>query len=176
MTVVKHEVRVYPELLAFLEDRGIPHEVLDGAVVVNPPTTFFHEDIGQAISAQLWHAAPPELAVLGETFGFWYDPPSYVMPDITVARRADCVREGTYVAPVLVVELMSPSTSRRDLLGKKSIYAEAGVPQYWVVDPDEPRLTVLTLTDGAYVETATIAGREELRVTEPYEVTICLQR
>ncbi len=56
------------------------------------------------------------------------------------------------------------------------MYAEAGVPQYWILDPDEPRLTVLTLTDGAYVETATIAGREELRVTEPYEVTIRLQR
>ncbi len=101
MTAVEHEVRVYPELLAFLAEHGIPHEVLDGAVVVNPPTTFFHEDVGGSVFAQLWNAAPPELAVLGETFGFWCDPPSYVMPDVAVARRADCVREGTYVAPLL---------------------------------------------------------------------------
>ena len=176
MTATTSEVRVFPELMAFLEEHGIPHEVLDGAVVVNPPTTFFHEDIGAELMARLRVAAPPELAVLGETFGFWYDPPSYVMADVTVARRADCVREGTYIAPLLVVELLSPSTSRRDLLGKKSLYAEAGVPQYWIVDPDEPALSVLTLVDGSYVETARIRGREALTITEPFPVTIRLKR
>ncbi len=176
MTATRDEARVCPALLAFLDEHGIRHEVLDGAVVVNPPTTFFHEDIAMAIQAQLWAAAPAELAVLGETFGFFYDPPSYVMADITVARRADCVREGTYVAPLLVVELLSPSTSRRDLLGKKSLYAEAGVPQYWIADPDEPALSVLSLTDGAYVETARIRGREELTITEPFPATVRLQR
>lgn len=176
MTAVEHELRLHPALLAFLEEHDIKHEVLDGSLVVNPPPAFVHEDKTAAVMAQLWNAAPAELAVLGSNFGYFYDPPSWVCPDITVARRADCVREGTYVPPLVVVEALSPSNSRRDLLGKRTLYAEAGVLQYWIIDPDEPRLTVLTLTEGTYVETATVAGREELHVTEPYEVTIRLQR
>ncbi len=167
MTAVDHELRLHRGLLAFLEEHDIKHEVLDGSLVVNPPPTFFHEDCVAEVLALLRTAAPAELAVLGSNFGFFYDPPSWVCPDITVARRADCVREGTYVPPLVVVEALSPSISRRDLLGKKLLYTEAGVSQYWIIDPDEPRLTVLTLTDGAYVETATIAGTEELTITEP---------
>lgn len=52
---------------------------------------------------------------------------------------------------------------------------EAGVPQYWIVDPDASLLTVLTLVDSAYVETARIRGREELLITEPFPAAIRLQ-
>ena len=175
MTAVDHEVRLHPALLAFLEEHDIKHEILDGSLVVNPPPTFFHEDCGAEVLARLRLAAPAELAVLGSNFGFFYTPGSWVCPDITVARRADCVREGTHVAPLLVVEVRSPSTARRDVMGRKTLYAEAGVPHYWLLDPDEPSLSVLTLTDGMFVETARITGSEELHGTEPYEVTIRLQ-
>ncbi len=176
MTAVEHEARLHPALLAFLEEHAIRHEVLGGLLIVHPLATFAEADLAVTVLAQLRLASPPELAVLGSNFGYFYDPPSWVCPDITVARRADCVREGTYAPPLIVVEALSPSNGRRDLLGKRTLYAAAGVPQYWIIDPDEPRLTVLTLTDGTYVQTATVAGREELYVTEPYEVTIRLQR
>jgi len=176
MTATISDLGIQPELLAFLDEQGIYYEVLDGAVVVEPAMTFPHEDLAATVLAQLWTAAPPELAVLGGHAKFFYDPPSYVMPDVSVVRRANCIHQGTEVAPLLVVELLSPSTSRRDLLGKKDLYAEAGVPQYWIADPDEPALTVLTLVDGSYVETARIRGREELAITEPFPATIRLQR
>lgn len=54
----------------------------------------------------------------------------------------DCTERGTIVAPLLVVEVLSRSTRRRDLTQKWSICAEAGVPSYWLVDPGEPSLTV----------------------------------
>ncbi len=176
MTAIIDDLQVQPELLAFLDEQGIYYEVLDGTVVVKAPVTFPHEDLAAATIAQLWTAAPPELAVLGGHFKYFYDAPSFVMPDVSVVRRADCVHQGTEIAPLLVVELLSPSTSRRDLLGKKSLYAEAGVPQYWIADPDEPALSVLTLVDGEYVETARIRGREELTITEPFPATVRLQR
>jgi Uma2 family endonuclease len=176
VTAVGHELRILPELLEFLDSRGIRYEVLDGCVVVTPPATFGHEDVAGAVFAQLWAAAPAELAVLGSSFGFWYDEPSYVMPDITVARRADCDPDGTRVAPLLVVEVLSSSTRRRDLLGKKSLYAEAGVPSYWIVEPEEPSLTVLTLRDGDYIETAQVRGSEELAVADPFPCTLRLRK
>lgn len=177
MTATPHEVGLDADLVAFLDEREIRYEVLDGCVVVTPPATFDHERLDVAIAAQLWNAAPEGIAVLGSNYGYYYDDdPSFVMPDITVARDVDCEQRGTTVAPLLVVEVLSRSTRRRDVTGKWSIYAEAGVPSYWLVDPVEPSLTVLTLTDGVYVETARVAGSEPLTVDVPFEVTVRLQR
>ena len=176
MTATRHEASVHPALLAFLDEHDMHYELLDGCVVVTPPPGFRHEDVVSAVNAQLWNAAPPEMAVLASSFGYYYDDPSYVMPDITVARRADCEERGTTVAPLLVVEVLSPSTRRRDLLVKRSIYAEAGVPSYWVVDPHEPALTVLSLHGGDYVETAVVRGDEPLTVEVPFPVTLRLRR
>lgn len=176
MTATPHEMQLFPELLAFLDENGLRYEVLDGCVVVTPPATFDHERLDIAIAAQLWNAAPEGVEVLGSNFGYYYDDLSFVMADITVARTADCEERGTTVAPLLVVEVLSRSTRRRDVTGKWSIYAEAGVPSYWLVDPVEPSLTVLTLTDGLYVETARVAGSEPLNVTAPFEVTVLLRR
>jgi len=176
MTVTTHDLRVHPDLLAFLDEREIRYELIDGCVVVSPPAGFPHEDLQVAIAAQLWHAAPKELAVVGSNLGFWYADPSFVLPDVVVARRADAEERGVFVAPLLVVEVLSPSTRRRDLLVKRSIYAEAGVPSYWLVDPVEPALTVLSLRDGEYLQTARTAGAQELPVDEPFPVTIRLSR
>lgn len=178
MTAAPHDTpaTAHRGLLAYLEEQDIPYEVLDGCVVVNPPPSFRHEDVAAEVLARLRVAAPDDLAVLGANFGFWYDDPYYVMPDITVARRSDCEDRGTFVAPLLVVEVLSPTTRRRDLLGKWNVYAEAGVPSYWLVDPVEPSLTVLALRDGVYVESGRISRSEELVVAEPFPVTVRLQR
>ena len=176
MTATPHELGLHAELLAFLDEREIRYEVLDGCVLVTPPAGFRHEDVLGEVFARLRVAAPSDVAVLGSNFAFYYDDPSFVLPDITVARRADCEERGTTVAPLLVVEVLSRSTRRRDVAGKWSIYAEAGVPSYWLVDPVEPSLTVLTLTDGVYVETARVAGNEPLVVDAPFPVTVQLRR
>lgn len=176
MTATPHELGLDADLLAFLDEREIRYEVLDGCVVVTPPTTFDHEHVEAAVLSQLWNAAPEGIAVLGSNYGFYYDAPSFIMADITIAREADCEQRGTTVAPLLVVEVLSRSTRRRDVTGKWSIYAEAGVPSYWLVDPVEPSLTVLTLRDGLYIETARVTGSEPLTVEQPFPVTVRLQR
>ena len=55
-------------------------------------------------------------------------------------------------APDLVVEILSPSTRTLDLTRKAQLYAEAGVPEYWVADPDEPSLRIYALRDRRYEE------------------------
>lgn len=90
-------------------------------------------------------------AVLKPGLGEVYDAPLDVklredtvyQPDLLVVLRehADRLRE-THVegAPDLVVEVLSPSTAHLDLLEKRYDYAEAGVQEYWVVDPDTRRV------------------------------------
>lgn len=54
----------------------------------------------------------------------------------------------------LVAEIVSPDRPERDLVDKRADYAEAGIPEYWIVDPRHDTVTVLTLAAGAYVEHA----------------------
>ena len=46
--------------------------------------------------------------------------------------------------PSLVIEVVSPSTNTRDRVVKRDIYARHGVPEFWVVDPDARKVTVLS--------------------------------
>lgn len=52
----------------------------------------------------------------------------------------------------LVVEVVSPDDPRRDLVTKRQEYAEASIPEYWIVDPEAQHITVLQLEGEAYVE------------------------
>ncbi|MDR1626766.1 MAG: Uma2 family endonuclease, partial [Spirochaetia bacterium] len=51
----------------------------------------------------------------------------------------------------LVVEILSPSTLKMDLLYKLNKYLEAGVGEYWIIDPEEKTVSVNVLKDGRYV-------------------------
>ena len=56
-------------------------------------------------------------------------------------------------APDLVVEILSPSTAARDRTLKRSLYARHGVREFWLVDPEEGTITVMSLGEGGF-ETA----------------------
>ena len=51
-------------------------------------------------------------------------------------------QNGVYGAPDLVAEVLSPSTMKRDKGDKKTAYEQAGVREYWIVDPIKQRVTV----------------------------------
>ena len=50
------------------------------------------------------------------------------------------------------MEVVSPDNPDRDLIDKREDYAEAGIPEYWIVNPIAGTLTVLVLSDGEYRE------------------------
>lgn len=52
--------------------------------------------------------------------------------------------------PLLVVEVVSPSTASDDYRAKRSEYAVLDIPEYWIIDPIKGRVTVCTLVEGAY--------------------------
>lgn len=58
-------------------------------------------------------------------------------------------------SPAMVVEVVSPGkiNEDRDYRYKRSEYAARGIPEYWIVDADKARITLLTLVDGLYEET-----------------------
>lgn len=76
-----------------------------------------------------------------------------VQPDLCIVCDVSKLEErGCTGAPDLIVEILSPSTSKKDLRDKFSLYEEAGVKEYWVVYPEEETLEVFRLNkDNSYV-------------------------
>ena len=75
-------------------------------------------------------------------------------PDLLVLRDADDPRNQNayWLGADLVIEIVSPDNPRRDLHTKRGDYAEAGIPEYWIVNPLDDTITVLTLSGDAYAE------------------------
>lgn len=95
-----------------------------------------------------------------------------MQPDVVVGRRANFTERDLQNAPLLAVEVLSPSTRRFDLMLKFSRLEAAGCPAYWVIDPDTPELIAWELRDGAYAQVAKVAGDGVARLTAPFEVSV----
>jgi Uma2 family endonuclease len=85
-----------------------------------------------------------------------------VMPDVQFYRRGNVQARDQDLGlvrghPDLVVEVVSPSSRRYDRVTKLHWYAQLGVPEYWLVDPEARTLEQLVLHDGAYVIAASLA-------------------
>ena len=104
-----------------------------------------------------------------------------VQPDIVVVCDPSKLDErGCIGAPDLVVEILSPSTSHKDLVDKKSVYEEAGIQEYWIVHPNDQTLIIYSLnaageyvpgflfTKGQTVKSHVLAGFE-LNLDEVFE-------
>lgn len=81
-------------------------------------------------------------------------PGKYREPDILFLTNARSQRSTDNFAQGadLVIEVVSPDDPRRDLEIKRREYAQAGIPEYWIVDPATTRITVLTLEGGSVNE------------------------
>lgn len=164
--------------LEHLPDDGHRYELIDGVLVVSPSPVWAHQAAQAAIHRLLHAACPPHLRVVGAPFDWRESRSTLLIPDVLVTRF-DALREvegGQYLLepPLLAVEVLSPSTRRFDRLTKLSVYEDAGVASYWLIDPDpdQPGLTVLEHSDGRYVETAKVTGAESWTAIRPFPVEI----
>lgn len=79
------------------------------------------------------------------------DVDTLVEPDISVVCDPDKLDKiGCKGAPDLVIEILSPSTTRHDRFTKFNLYQRAGVREYWIVDPSSKSVQVFVLEDGRY--------------------------
>lgn len=71
------------------------------------------------------------------------DDKTILEPDVVVVCNRDIIiRRCIYGAPDLVIEVLSPSTRRKDMIIKLNKYLNAGVREYWIIDPDKESVTV----------------------------------
>ena len=135
-------------------DDGYRHEIIDGDHYMNPAPVPYHQALSRHIQFQLYSAI--ELTGLGQVIDAPIDVQfsnhDVVQPDLIVVLSKNNIITTSKVkgVPDLVVEILSPSTSKRDEGLKKQLYEQNGVPEYWVVDPDEKVVRKFILINGVY--------------------------
>jgi Uma2 family endonuclease len=136
-----------------LPDDGYRYELIDGALLVSPPSELPHQYLtGQLVvllSAQLpepYRAAPAP--------GLYFDPRNYRIPDVVVFHRERLA--GGRLGPddvLLAVEVVSPGSVRMDRVAKPAQYAAGGIAHLWRVELTPLELVTHELRDDVYRET-----------------------
>ena len=154
----------------FPEGSTVRYELIDGALLVSAEPSLQHQRVNLALARLLQDAAPADLEVFLPV-DVRLSSVRQIAPDVTVVRRDDATGRRLDGPPLLVVEVQSPSTRAVDLTLKRWVLEEAGVPSYWLVDPDNGVVTVLELRDGVYAE---VARGTSVAVQQPFSLTVSL--
>jgi Uma2 family endonuclease len=139
------------------------YEILDGELTVTPAPSTKHQTASGNLFVLLAHYIKER--DLGKLF---YAPidlilasTSVLQPDllfVTKARERIITEKAIEGAPDLVIEILSPGTSRTDRVTKAQIYARYGVPAYWIVDPEQEVIEIYLLEADGYRLAATLQG------------------
>jgi Uma2 family endonuclease len=143
----RHRRLTYDDFVQFPDD-GLRHEIIDGEHHATPSPNLRHQDlVGRLfLSLGAFLEDRPErgrvfLSPFDVVFSF-YD---VIEPDLVFVapEQLDILTDKNIQgAPALVVEILSPSTRKRDEQLKRRLYERTGVREYWLVNPDRGTVVV----------------------------------
>lgn len=140
----------------WLTDRGNRLiELNDGVLEVLPMPTRRHQAILQWLAFAFFAYIQPRGGVsFFAPLRLLIGPDHFREPDLLLLRDAADPRnqDRYWLGADLVLEVVSADEPARDLITKRREYAEAGIPEYWIVNPLDTTITVLVLRDGQYTE------------------------
>jgi len=160
----------YADYLTWLDD--VRRELIEGFIKLLPAPRLSHARVSANIS---WHLA----TILKEKKGkctVLYAPVdvrfpkngetdnekiyTVVQPDICVVCDQSKLDEyGCLGAPDMIVEILSPSTAKKDMTEKFVLYEESGVKEYWIVHPTEKAVNIFLLLDNGKYDDGRIYER-----------------
>lgn len=156
----------YEDYLNFPDD-GMRYEILDGEIFMTPAPTPKHQYASKRLQRLL------EDYFEGERGGLVFDAPidviladsDVVQPDlVVVGERRQVSSRGIEGAPLVLVEILSPSRPEYDRLTKARRYAARSVPHFWIVDPEARAVECFRLEGSSYRLDAAAEGEALLRV------------
>ncbi len=130
-------------------------ELIDGRIYDMAPPSRTHQRLIMNLSAAIHNhikenngsceVYPAPFAVfLNE------DDKTYVEPDISViCDKSKLTDKGCNGAPDFVIEIVSPASRKMDYSTKNAAYSDAGVREYWIIDPEKERTTVYRYEEDA---------------------------
>ncbi|NJL48814.1 MAG: Uma2 family endonuclease [Leptolyngbyaceae cyanobacterium SM2_5_2] len=167
----------FADYLAYDDGSGTRYELVDGDLVAMGLGTGLHGAIAEFLTEQFklaaqqtsqpWTAKDMRISIRSPRSTRW---DTSRIPDVVVLpiaqweamRAKEAVIELTDPPPLLVVEVVSASTVTNDYRAKHSEYSVLEIPEYWIVDPLEDRVTVGYLQAGRY-DDEVFVGRATIR-------------
>ncbi|MFN5816717.1 MAG: Uma2 family endonuclease [Pseudanabaena sp.] len=155
----------FADYLTYFDGSDTKYELVDGELVAMSLGTGLHgETIDrtcQAINAEINRTAQPWIVRQGQIGvrcprGIGLD--TVRIPDVVVIQQdnwqalqeREAVIDFDLSAPLLVIEVISPPTKNIDYRAKRTEYAARDIPEYWIIDPLESKVSVLINSDGWY--------------------------
>jgi Uma2 family endonuclease len=155
----------YEEWLEMPEVEDGREEVVDGEIIRLPPNKWNHAQTIEELADVLRRQLPKkEVWVVTSNFGLVIrrEPLTSRTPDLAVIRRSTLVEQDGYIhsAPELIVEVLSPSNTRRQMEHKIRDYESIGVPELWILSGEARTFEVFQLQDGKLRRTQLLAEGE----------------
>lgn len=164
----------YTEYMSLDED--FLCEVLDGEIIsMSPSPTPKHQDVVDELTAEfkmflrgkecMAFSSPIDVCLFAEHEMKYEEIKDWVQPDlIVVCDRSKIGEKNIIGAPDLVIEVLSPSTTKNDRLIKYKNYEKAGVREYWIVDPYHMSVEVYELNKNSFDRTGIYLKEDNLNV------------
>lgn len=156
----------YDDFLLFPDDDGLRHEIIDGEHYVTAAPNLRHQELVGRLFLTIGafvEDRPERGRVFLSPFDVVFSFHDIVEPDLVFVAPdqfhilTDKNIQGT---PALVVEILSPSTRKRDREIKRQLYDRAGVREYWLMDPELDVVTVhRRATDGSFPQAAPLTAQ-----------------
>jgi Uma2 family endonuclease len=158
------------EDLEALPDDGRRYELIGGAIVMTPAPEPVHQRVSGRLFLLLREACPPGHEVFYAPVDFDLSTGDRVEPDLIVVPHGSVGEKRLAGPALLVVEIVSPGSTVNDRVTKRAVYASAGVPAYWIIDPATGQFLALRLEGDAYQPYAD--GRGPVGVEWPVAVSL----
>lgn len=137
---------------AKLPESSTPMELIDGELIVSPTPTFEHQSIIDRLTHDLvemerrgargrWTSSPVDLFISRSNV---YQPDAMFF---TKENQPDLQKLPVMQVPLIVVEVLSPSSRSRDNVRKRAAYMDRGIAEYWIVDPVRHHVVFNVTTD-----------------------------
>ena len=160
-------------------DEGAPYQLIDGELVMSPAPTVLHQLVVWRLGTHLFNFVEKhDLGlVVGAPVDVYFSETETYQPDLVFIskERLNIVTEQKVMgAPDLVVEVLSPGTGYYDLTKKRRVYQASGVKEYWIVDPTEKTVEVLTNVGDVFegIEHASPPTSVQSRLLDGFEVEL----
>ena len=181
MLVAEKKITV-PEFLQMeFEGEDAYYELINGHIVRKSAPTLQHQECSFQITLKLGNYIVEKK--LGKLFNaptdVYLDEFNHVLPDIFfVSNKNQKIldyREGVVMGvPDMIVEILSPGTMGNDRFDKKKAYKDAGVQEYWLVDPNNRTVEVYQNNNGDFelFDFAEVDGTIKSKVLDGFELDI----
>ena len=133
----------FDEFQQITKEEHVTYELIDGIVMMSPRPSIKHQQISGKLHMALWHILKKKNCTPILEADLIIQEQNFV-PDLMIVCDEGLDDMTHYdKPPLIVVEIISPSSGSRDYFVKRRSYKEIGVQEYWIVSPEEKCIMVI---------------------------------